>query len=429
MIGLKFEKYLWTYYKKDIILGQNCHTNLKMLTIGIIREGKNPPDNRVVLNPFQCNWITQNFPVKIWMEPSNIRCFSDAEYMKEGITISSDLGDCDVLIGIKEVPVQNLLDNKKYLFFSHTIKKQPYNKKLLQTILNKNIELIDFELITDENNQRLIAFGGFAGMVGAHNALLTWGNRTKQFFLPRMYQLKDYQEALDEYKNIKWPPVKIVLTGTGRVGNGAASVLTDMGIKKVDVHGFLNDLYVGPQFVQLKSEDYLFRKDGNLFDTNHFHQFPSHYYSNFKPFAQKADIFINGIYWNYDAPAFFTKEDMLDSSFRLEVIADLTCDLAPVSSVPSTLKASTIENPIYSYLPESNESSFPHNGQGVDVMAIDNLPNELPRDASTEFGKRFISSVLPDLLIGNTPKIERATIARKGALMPAFSYLEDYIKD
>ena len=429
MIALKFKKYPGTYYKKDIILGKNCHTNLKMLTIGIIREGKNPPDNRVVLNPVQCKWVSNNFPVKIRVESSKTRCFSDAEYEKEGIEVTSDISDCDVLIGIKEVPIYHLIENKTYLFFSHTIKKQPSNKKLLQTIINKNIELIDFELITDDDKQRLIAFGEFAGMVGAHNALLTWGNRTKQFSLPRMYQLKDYQESLNSYKNLKWPSVKIVLTGTGRVGNGAARVLTDMGIKKVDVPSFLNHSFDEPVFVQLKSADYLINKDGKLFSTDHFHRFPSQYNVNFKSFTEKADIFINGIYWNYDAPAFFTKEDMLNNSFSIKVIADLTCDLAPVSSVPSTLKASTIENPIYSYLPASNEISFPHDINGVDVMAIDNLPNELPRDASTEFGKRFILNVLPDLLAGNTHKIERATIARKGALKPAFSYLEDYIKD
>ena len=162
-----------------------------MLTIGIIREGKNPPDHRVVLSPAQCKYLIDTFPVKIKVQPSKNRCFSDAEYEKEGISLSSDVSDCDLLIGIKEVPVEDLMAEKRYLFFSHTIKKQPSNKKLLQAICRQNIELIDFELITDANNQRLIAFGEFAGMVGAHNALLTWGRRSKQFSLPRMYQLQD----------------------------------------------------------------------------------------------------------------------------------------------------------------------------------------------------------------------------------------------
>lgn len=400
-----------------------------MLTIGIIREGKNPPDHRVVLSPAQCKYLIDTFPVKIKVQPSKNRCFSDAEYEKEGIFLSSDVSNCDLLIGIKEVPVAELIANKRYLFFSHTIKKQPSNKKLLQAICRQHIELIDFELITDANNERLIAFGEFAGMVGAHNALLTWGNRTKQFSLPRMYQLKDYQEAVAFYKRIQWPPVNIVLTGTGRVGQGAVNVLTNMGIRKTDAATFLNQTFDEPVFVQLKSEDYLLRKDGSEFNRAHFHRFPSEYIANFKPFVEKADIFINGIYWNFEAPAFFTKEDMMKGSFRIKVIADLTCDIAPVSSVPSTLRASTIQDPIYSYLPENNEESFPTDERGVDVMSIDNLPNELPRDASVAFGEKFISGVLPDLLAGNTPKMERATIARKGALMPAFSYLEDYIKD
>lgn len=400
-----------------------------MLTIGIIREGKNPPDHRVVLSPAQCKYLIDTFPVKIKVQPSKNRCFSDAEYEKEGIFLSSDVSNCDLLIGIKEVPVAELIANKRYLFFSHTIKKQPSNKKLLQAICRQHIELIDFELITDANNERLIAFGEFAGMVGAHNALLTWGNRTKQFSLPRMYQLKDYQEAVAFYKRIQWPPVNIVLTGTGRVGQGAVNVLTNMGIRKTDAATFLNQTFDEPVFVQLKSEDYLLRKDGSEFNRAHFHRFPSEYIANFKPFVEKADIFINGIYWNFEAPAFFTKEDMMKGSFRIKVIADLTCDIAPVSSVPSTLRASTIQDPVYSYLPENNEESFPTDERGVDVMSIDNLPNELPRDASVAFGEKFISGVLPDLLAGNTPKMERATIARKGALMPAFSYLEDYIKD
>ena len=400
-----------------------------MLTIGIIREGKNPPDHRVVLSPAQCRYLIDTFPVKIKVQPSKNRCFSDAEYEKEGISLSSDVSDCDLLIGIKEVPVEDLMAEKRYLFFSHTIKKQPSNKKLLQAILRHNIELIDFELITDANNQRLIAFGEFAGMVGAHNALLTWGRRTKQFSLPRMYQLKDYQEAVESYKHIHWPPVKIVLTGTGRVGQGAASVLMDMGIRKTDAATFLNQTFDEPVFVQLKSEDYLLRKDGSKFNRAHFHRFPSEYIANFTPFTEKADIFINGIYWNFEAPAFFRKEEMMKDTFRIKVIADLTCDIAPVSSVPSTLRASSIGEPIYSYIPETNGESYPTDEQGVDVMAIDNLPNELPRDASIAFGEKFILGVLPDILAGNTPKIEKATIARKGALMPSFSYLEDYIKD
>ena len=400
------------------------------MKFGIIKERKNPPDRRVVFSPEELIQLKNQFPkAEIQVESSDIRIFTDEHYSNLGINVSNDMTDCDVLFGVKEVPVDALIPNKKYFFFSHTIKKQPSNKKLLQAILRQNIELIDFELITDANNQRLIAFGEFAGMVGAHNALLTWGRRSKQFSLPRMYQLKDYQEAVDSYKHIQWPPVKIVLTGTGRVGQGAASVLMDMGIKKTDAATFLSQSFDEPVFVQLKSEDYLVNKNGSEFTREHFHRYPSEYQANFTPFIEKADIFINGIYWHFEAPAFFTKEDMMKDSFRIKVIADLTCDIAPVSSVPSTLRASTIVEPIYSYLPETNEESYPTDEKGVDVMSIDNLPNELPRDASIAFGKKFILGVLPDLLTGITPKIEKATIARKGALMPSFSYLEDYIKD
>jgi saccharopine dehydrogenase (NAD+, L-lysine-forming) len=397
------------------------------MKIALIREGKTPPDSRVPMIPAQCAQIQQEFPLEVIVQPSPNRCFSDQEYLAEGVQLQENLDDCDILMGVKEVPIDQLIPNKTYFFFSHTIKKQSYNRKLLQSILEKNIRLIDYEVLTDELGRRLIAFGRFAGMVGAHNALYTYGERTGLFSLKRMKDCHDYAEAKTIYKKLKFPPVKIVLTGTGRVGSGAAEVLLDMGITQVSPQEFLSEDYNEPVFTQLRCSDYLTTKDGTAFKTKEFYSQPENFESIFTPYYEVADIMINGIYWDNKAPAFFSREDMRQAEFQIQVIADVTCDIAPVSSIPSTLKASTIEHPIFGYDPHTGAETQPHQPESIDMMTIDNLPNELPRDASTSFGQQFIEHILPELLQTESDVLERATITRDGQLTERFEYLSDYV--
>ncbi|MFK7809074.1 MAG: NAD(P)-dependent oxidoreductase, partial [Saprospiraceae bacterium] len=324
------------------------------MTIGIIREGKVPPDSRVPLNPTQCKAILEEYPsVKIIVQPSPNRCFKDAEYEAAGIPIQEDLSACEVLMGVKEVPIDQLVSDKIYFFFSHTIKEQVYNRKLLQRILTKQIQLLDYEVLTNDKKQRLIAFGVFAGMVGAHNALWTYGKRTGKFELKRMKDFFDYAEAKAAYAKLELPPVKIVLTGGGRVANGAAKVLEDMGIERKSAEEFLTIDLQKPVFTQLDCHQYAARKDDSPFDLQHFFKNPSEYKSIFDPYTKIGDIMINGIYWDNEAPAFFTSEDMQQDDFKINVIADVTCDIAPVSSIPSTLKASTIADPVFGYDPKT----------------------------------------------------------------------------
>lgn len=398
-----------------------------MLKIGIIREGKVPPDARVPLNPSHCAQAQKEFPVKVLVQPSTGRCFINEEYLIAGIEMSGELQHCDVLLGVKEVPIDLLIPGKTYFFFSHTIKEQSYNRKLLQAILAKNIRMIDYEVLTDEQGQRLIAFGKFAGMVGAHNALWTYAQRTGSFQLKRMKDCKDYAEAIDMYKHTPWPPVKIVLTGSGRVGVGSAVVLRDMGIREVDPIEFLMENFKEPVFTILHSEDYVARKDRHHFDKPRFHSHPEEYYSIFEPYFQVADILINGIFWDNRAPAFFTKADMRRPDFRIRVIADVTCDIAPLSSIPSTLKASTIADPVFGYDPFTESECAPYQAHCIDVMSIDNLPNELPRDASTAFGSMFIHRILPEFFKEKSAVLERATIAENGKLTPRYAYLQNYV--
>ena len=388
-----------------------------------------PPDARTPLTPHQCEQITHRFPVEMVVEPSPVRCFKDEEFRAAGIPLSDNLSDCDILIGVKEVPPSLLIPGKTYLFFSHTIKKQHQNRALLQAILEKNIRLIDFETITDERGDRLVAFGFFAGKVGAHNALWTYGRRTGLFELPRMYQAHDYAEVKKAYAALHLPPMRIVLTGGGRVAAGAIRNLHDIGIHQVSPHDFLTKDFDRPVFTQLFAQDYVRHHSGpRIFNKEHFYAHGDEYLSTFLPYAHRADIMINGIYYDKKAPAFFTTEDMADSRFSIQVIADISCDLAPGASVPCTLRASTIADPVYGFDPRTGQKCAPWQPNCVDVMAIDNLPSELPRDASAFFGQQLIDNVLPELLHEqDSAIILRATLARDGRLMPRYEYLSDFV--
>jgi saccharopine dehydrogenase (NAD+, L-lysine-forming) len=399
------------------------------MKIGIIREGKVPPDSRVPLTPEQCAFLNKSGKVQIVVQPSPNRCFDDEAYQKAGISLREDLTDCDVLMGVKEVPIEQLIPGKTYFFFSHTIKKQSYNRDLLLAVLEKNIRLLDYEVLTNEKGQRLIAFGKFAGMVGAHNGVMTYGNRTGKFNLKRMKDCHDYAEAKTIYKKMDLPPMKIVLTGTGRVANGAAQVLRDMGIEKVAPEDFVENEFQHAVFTQLGCGDYAAHKNGNTFNLQDFFQNPQNYESIFTPYIQTSDVMINGIFWDNKAPAFFTKEEMKESDFRIKVIADVTCDIAPVASIPSTLRASTIANPVFGYDPIAEAEAIPYQANVIDMMTIDNLPNELPRDASQAFGEQFIEHIFQELLEQKEGGvIERASVSTNGDLGKYFEYMRDYVE-
>jgi alanine dehydrogenase len=398
------------------------------MKIGIIRERKNPPDNRVPLTPRQCHYISEIYPVDFVIEPSPNRCYTDDEYRREGLCVSEDLSKCEVLMGVKEVPIENLISDKTYLFFSHTIKKQAYNRPLLQAILENNIRMIDYEVLKDVHGARLIAFGHYAGMVGAHNALWTYGKKTNTFELTRACESVNYDALKAEYKRTKFPNIKICLTGNGRVAYGAIEVLDNMGIREISPSDFLNKTFDEPVFTQLHARHYVKNKQSLPFVKNEFYNHPERFERSFEPYTKVSDIFINGIFWNNKAPQFFTLEDMKKDDFSIRVIADVTCDIAPIASVPSTFYATTIAEPVYGYLPHNQTITAPFLPNTIDVMSIDNLPNELPRDASDFFGKQFIENILPDLLhIENSGIIQGACMTNHGELTPIFEYLSDYV--
>ncbi len=399
------------------------------MKIGIIKEEKIPQDARTPLTPLQCAEVNGKGDHKIVVQSSNVRCFSDSEFVHDGVQLTDTVEDCDILLGVKEVPIDALIPNKTYFFFSHTIKKQTYNRELLRAVIEKNITLIDYEVLTDRNGMRLIAFGKFAGMVGAHNALWTYGKRTGTLVLPRMGECLDYKEVKNFYENTPFPECRIVLTGTGRVANGAARVLDDMGFRKVSASDFKRLPAMERVYTQIGILDYAEKKDGSPFSKQDYFDHPAEFNIKFDAFYSSADIMINGIYWESNAPAFFSLKEMSSANFNIKVIADITCDIAPVSSIPSTLTATTIKDPVFGFNPVSHSKTEPYLSDGIDMMAIDNLPNELPRDASEAFGEQFFKSILPELNNPHSDILDRGTIARNGKLTQHFMYLANYIAD
>ncbi|HXH19647.1 MAG TPA: NAD(P)-dependent oxidoreductase [Chitinophagales bacterium] len=398
------------------------------MKIGIIREGKIPPDSRVPLAPKQCRLLKEKYPeVEIKVQSSEIRCFSDREFREYGIPVVQDVSDCDILLGVKEVPLSQLIPNKTYLFFSHTIKKQPHNRKLLQEIIKKKIRLIDYECLTDEKGIRVIAFGRWAGIIGAHNGLYAWGRKTGKLSLKRVIAYKDFAELKEDYKRIIVPPLRIIITGDGRVASGAVEVMNLLRIKRVSPDDYLKHPFEGQAvYSQLSPKDIYTHTAGKPFELQDFFSHPQDYSCDFSKWYGSTDLMINAIYWDPRAPRYFSLEEMSRPDFKIKAIADISCDIN--GSVPATLRATTIAEPVMGYDPCTQKETLPFQPHTIDIMAIDNLPNELPRDASESFGEMMANVVIPELLKPRSEMIERATIAKDGALTKKFEYLRDYVE-
>ena len=398
-----------------------------MTRIGLIREGKIPADNRVALTPAQCKWIHKNSStVQVVVQSSPDRCFNDREYRLAGVEIREQLDDCDILLGIKEVPVQQLIPGKTYLFFSHTKKQQPHNRNLLQAIIEKGITLVDYECLEHEDGQRIIGFGFFAGVVGAHNGMMAYGKRTGLFSLDRVYKQRSFRELIHTYFGLRLPNVKIAVTGSGRVAHGILEVMNLMGIHEVEPDEYLKRRFSYPVYVQLKGGDLYRHKLEGHYGREDFHQQPESYSCRFLPYAEQTDILMNGVYWDKNVPRLFEKADIQSDHFIIQTIADITDDAN--GSVPINCGDQTIEDPVYGISRQSLEKTGPYLSESIDVMAVGNLPNELPRDASRYFGEQLIKHVLEDLLGNGSEIITRATMVKAGILTEEYSYLRDYVE-
>lgn len=397
------------------------------MKFGIIKERKNPPDRRVVFSPSKLKELRETFSeASLKVERSDIRVFADDLYEKEGFEVTNDVTDCDVMIGVKEVPIDALVPNKKYFFFSHTIKKQPYNRKLLKAILDRNIELYDHEVITKENGNRLIGFGRYAGIVGAYNGFRAFGLKHETFSLPKAESLADQKALISELNAIELPNIKILLTGSGKVANGAKEMLDAMKIRAVSVEEYVQHTFDEPVYCMIDVLDYNKRKDGKVLNNYDFYNHPEAYESNFMRFAKVTDYFIAGHFFGDGSPYLFTREDAKSEDFNIKLVADISCDID--GPVASTIRSSTIADPIYGYNPQTeSEVNFKEEG-AIAVMAVDNLPCELPKDASEGFGELFLEQVIPAFYNNDKDGIlARAKMTENGKLTERYAYLQEYV--
>ena len=397
------------------------------MKFGIIKERKNPPDRRVVFSPNELAKLKQTYhDAVVEVESSDIRIFSDAQYKSMGIAVTDDVSGSDVLFGVKEVPVENLIPNKAYFFFSHTIKKQPYNQKLLKAILEKNIDLYDHETIVDDQNRRLIGFGKYAGMVGVYNGIRAFGIKFELFKLPKAETLAGKDALIMHLKRLNLPALKFVLTGTGKVGSGAKEILDAIKVKEITIENYLTKNYAQPVYVQLDVLEYNKRIDGEVIDFRDFVAHPDEYISDFEKFTKVTDIYFAGHFYATGAPMILTREMLNASDCKLKVVADISCDVK--GPIACTLRSSTIEEPIYGYFPLEDREVEVFHPAAVVVMAVDNLPCEIPKDASEGFGEQFMEHVIPAFFNGDKDGIlQRAKITENGKLTERFAYLQDYV--
>ncbi|RKS13919.1 NAD(P)-dependent oxidoreductase [Flavobacterium sp. 120] len=397
------------------------------MKFGILKERKNPPDRRVIFSPDELARLKQLYQgASIKVESSDIRVFTDEQYKNLGIEVTNDISDCDVLFGVKEVPVENLIPNKAYFFFSHTIKKQPYNRKLLQAVLEKNIDLYDHETIVNSHNHRLIGFGRYAGIVGAYNSIRAFGIKFELFKLPKAETLSGKEALIAHLKRLVLPPLKFVITGTGKVGNGAKEILDAIKIKEVSVENYLTKNYTQPVYTQIDVLEYNKRKDGQVLDFTDFYDNPQEYVSDFERFTKVSDVYITGHFHANEAPVILTREMLQSNDCKIKIVADVSCDVN--GPIACTLRSSTIAEPLYGYLPSEDKEVDVFHPAAIVVMAVDNLPCELPKDASEGFGEMFMEHVIPAFFNGDKDGIlQRAKIAENGKLTPRFSYLQDYV--
>jgi alanine dehydrogenase len=398
------------------------------MKFGLLKERKVPVDKRVVFSPTMLLELKRQFPdAQIVIEPSDVRIFKDEEYIAAGFNVTNDLSDCDVLLGVKEIPVEALIADKSYFFFSHTIKKQAHNQKLLQAIIDKNITLYDHEVVVDANSKRLIGFGRYAGIVGTYNAFRAFGQKFELFNLPKAETLENKDALAERLKRPVMPPLKIVVTGKGKVGMGVKELLDAMKMKEVSAENFLTKIYDSPVYTQIDVLDYNKRIDGTVPEScTDFFKNPEQYVSDFERFANTADIYIAGHFYANEAPKILTRDMLRSKNNKIKVVADVSCDVN--AAVDSTVRTSTIAEPFYGYNPSTGEEVDMHHPAAIVVMAVDNLPCELPRDSSEGFGEMFLKHVIPAFFNGDKDDVlKKATIVKEGKLTERFNYLSDYI--
>ncbi len=398
------------------------------MKVGILRETKRWEDRRVAITPETADLIKKNYPhIELYAQSSSIRIHKDEEYERIGVPVVDDVSHCDVLIGVKEVSEEALIEGKTYFMFAHVAKKQAFNQGLFKEMAKKKITLIDHEYLTNKENNRLVFFGFWAGVVGAYYAFKGAAKRYLNKDIPGPEEAHDLNELHYFLKSLKMPPLKILITGGGRVASGALEIIHEMGIKEVTPTDFLNKEYKQAVYTQLDPEHYVVKEDGS-YDRKEFYNEPEKYKSCFAPYLLATDVFIPCHFWNHKSPYFFTMKDVQSGRFAMSVIADVSCDVP--GPIPTTIRTSTIKEPFYDIeLASFKEKPAFSSSSNVTVMAVDNLPTALPYDASQYFARDIYYNVFPSLF-GKDDEgiIERATILKDGKLTARYEYLKGYLE-
>jgi alanine dehydrogenase len=409
----------------------------KIITLAILRESR-IDENRAPFSPAQISILLNKFPnLKIIVQPSKRRCFKDEDYLKAGAQITDELNSANIIFGVKEIEISTLIENKTYLFFSHSSKVRQYigketndkaiiyKKELLKEIIKKNITLIDYENLRDTSGEgyRYLGFGRFAGIIGTYNTLNLYLKLFTEEQLPRAFEINSYEQIKKLIGKKNFNKVKILLTGSGRASKGAIEMLKLANIREVTLNDYLNTKYNEAIFCNISAKKHVERKDGKPSSYLDYLVNPHKYTSKVKNYLLDANIFIACHYWDPEFPKLFSPKQI--SEFKnLKIIGDVTCDIN--GSVPTTIRSTSIAKPYYSINTDSMKEIELGN-KGIAVMAVDNLPSELPRDASEEFGSSVISEILPYLINKDDGRINRATTASNGKFCSNFTYLNDFI--
>ncbi len=399
-------------------------------TIGILKETQSDPDARVAITPDDAQKLLSiNKSLTILVQPSEVRCFSEEEYIDAGCIISDDLSDCDLLLGIKEVDKNTLIRGKKYMFFSHTAKKQVHNQALLQAVIDKNITLIDYEFLYGEKKRRIAAFGYFAGLAGAYNTIRAYGIKKELFDLLTLKQITNKVQMFKELKKVVGMHEKILITGSGRVASGVEEVLQVCQIFKVDSDGFFNKTFRDPVYFVADPTHYAKHKQGLPFTFKDYKKQPKEFKSNFLRFAEVADIFIAAHYWDSKAPRLFNTDDVRSDLFKIDIIGDITCDIN--GSVPTTIKDVPIEESYYDFNKSTLKEEKAFSGiDNITVMAVSKLPSVLAKEASVHFSNQLVNHILEYFWMGDYNKVlKKATIAKNGKIKRRYAHLRTFVQE
>jgi len=406
--------------------------------ISIIREAR-VDENRAPLTPNQIKTLTNKFPnLQVFVQPSKKRCFKDEDYSKVGAKVKEDISSSDIIFGVKEVEIATLIENKTYLFFSHTTKVRKdvnqvsqdkaiiYKKELLREVIKRKITLIDYENIRETSGKgyRYLGFGRFAGIVGCYNTLNLYIKLQQKRSLPRAFEINSYEKIKELISKQNFNKLKILQTGSGNVAKGAMEVLKHANIKQISVKDYLNKKYNEAVFCNISTEEYVERYDGKDYSFQDFYSNPHEYKSKIINYIYDTDMLITGHYWEPKFPKLFCL-NQINEFKNLKIIGDITCDIN--GSIPTTIRSTSIAKPYYS-IDINSMKEIDLSNKGIAVMAVDNLPSELPNESSEEFGDSIISEVLPYLINKDDGRINRATTASRGEFCPKYKYLEDFIE-